>query len=208
MPTLIDGYNLMHAGGLLGKKLGSDQFRKIRTRFLTDLAHALGPIRAHDTTIVFDASNPPYDLPEKSRHKGLTVLYAINDENADARLEQLIAEHSAPKRLRVVSSDRRVRLAAKRRRAISVSADEFWVEIDRLKAAPRRYKNAENTAPAPKAKPPRDPRLTDGEIAFWAEEFQDLDAMPETQEALGDGPSMLTDADIARIEREIEDEFK
>ena len=52
-----------------------------------------------------------------------------------------------------------------------------------------------------------DPRLTDNERAFWAAEFQDLEAMPETQEALGDGPSMLTDADIARIEREIEDEM-
>ena len=205
MPTLIDGYNLMYAGGLLGKKLGPDQFRKVRTRFLNDLAHALGPIRSHETTVVFDASNPPFELPAKSKHKGLTVLYAINHENADALLERLIAENSAPKRLKVVSTDRRVRQAATRRRAVSITADDFWVEIDRLKATPRRVEKSEEATP-PKSEPLRDPRLTDGELAFWAAAFQDLEAMPETHEALGDGPSMLTDADIARIEREVEDE--
>ena len=207
MPTLIDGYNLMFAGGLLGKKLGPDQFRKIRTRFLNDLSHALGPLRAHETTVVFDASNPPFDLPARSRHKGLTVLYAINDEDADTLLERLIAENSAPKRLKVISSDRRVRQAATRRRATSITADDFWVEIDRLKSSPRRVETLEEVTPPPKSPPPCDPRLTDNERAFWAAEFQDLEAMPETQEALGDGPSMLTDADIARIEREIEDEM-
>ena len=205
MPTLIDGYNLMFAGGLLGKKLGPDQFRKVRTRFLNDLAHALGPIRSHETTVVFDASNPPFDLPTKSTHKGLTILFAVNDENADARLEQLIAEHSAPKRLRVVSSDRRVRVAATRRRAVSISSDDFWVEIDRLNASPRRVDSSENTA-SPKLEPKRDPRLTDHELKFWAAEFQDLEQMPETQEALGNGPTMLTDEDIARIQHEVDGE--
>ena len=46
MRTLIDGYNLMYALGLLGKRHGPDGFRKVRTRFLNDLAGALGAIAA------------------------------------------------------------------------------------------------------------------------------------------------------------------
>src|SRR5438093_12747477 len=109
MRTLIDGYNLMHAVGLLGRRFGPDGFRRARLRFLNDLAAALGPVEAHQTTIVFDAAAPPEHAPRESTHKGLTVLFAVGDENADERIELLIAQHSAPKSLTVVSSAHRVR---------------------------------------------------------------------------------------------------
>ena len=66
--------------------------------------------------MVFDASVPPGDFPPVSIYRGLSVLFALGDENADARIEQLIGEHSNPKTLTVVSSDNRIRLAATRRR--------------------------------------------------------------------------------------------
>ena len=49
--------------------------------------------------VVFDASAAPEDRPKQSTHKGLTVIYAVDEENADARIEQLIAAHSSPKGL-------------------------------------------------------------------------------------------------------------
>src|SRR3954467_12446391 len=104
MRTLIDGYNLMYALGLLGKRLGPDGFRKVRTRFLNDLAAALGAVEAHQTTVVFDAADPPGHLPRESTFKGITVVFAVDDDDADERIERLIAAHSAPKGLTVVSS--------------------------------------------------------------------------------------------------------
>jgi len=195
---LIDGYNLMFAGGLLGKRFGPDGFRKVRTRFLNDLAAALGPVDASQTVVIFDASAAPGDVPKKTNHKGIGVLFAVDDENADARIELLIAEHSAPKGLTVVSSDRRIRQAATRRRARSVSADDFWVTLDALKRKPRLTE-----APVPATTVPK---LSEAESVYWQNEFAGLDALPETQQALNDGPVMITDAEIAAIEREIERE--
>src|ERR1700712_1360407 len=123
MRILIDGYNLMFAGGLLGKKFGPRGFRQVRNRFLNDLADTLGPLDARQTTVVFDAASAPADLPHSSTHKGLSVVYAVDNESADERIEELIAGHSVPKSLTVVSSDRRIRLAASRRKALAVTAD-------------------------------------------------------------------------------------
>ncbi len=43
MRLLIDGYNVMFAQGLVGKRYGIDHFRKARTHFLNKLADAAGP---------------------------------------------------------------------------------------------------------------------------------------------------------------------
>lgn len=200
MRTLIDGYNLMYAGGLLGRKFGPDGFRKVRHRFLNDLAAALDPIDAHQTTIVFDASNPPPDAARQSRHKGLTIIYAVGDEDADSRLEFLIAHDSAPKGLTVVSSDHRIRQAAHRRKATVITSDEYW---DRLKAPKRR------TAPArlPTAEERgRREGPSSSEAAYWLEAFGALDEAPETREALRSADFVPTDEEIAQIEREVERE--
>lgn len=204
MRTLIDGYNLMHAVGLMSRRFGPDGFRKVRQRFLNDLADLLEPVEAHQTTIVFDAATPPANAPLKSRHKGLTVIYSVGDENADARLEWLIAHHSAPKSLTVVSSDHRVRDAASRRKATVLTADEFWTRIkDRKGRAPPR------PAPAPTAEElARQHGPTSEEAAYWLDAFADLVDAPETRQALRSDDFVPTDDDIARIEREVEDEFR
>ena len=132
MLWLIDGYNLMYAmGAISGKEPGPEAFRRKRRRFLNVLADALGasgpgrqrwsstPIRPRPTSI----SSPSF--------KGLTLIFALGDENADARIEQLIAQHSAPKSLTVVSTDRRIRRAAARRKARAMTAEEFLDLIER-----------------------------------------------------------------------------
>ena len=201
MRVLIDGYNVMFANGLLGKRLGPDGLRKIRHRFLNDLADALGPLDALETTVVFDAAQAPPGMPKQTPHKGLLVVFAVDDENADARIEHLIAKHSHPKGLTVVSSDRRIRQAATRRKARPVTAEAFWGELDarkRRKVPP----------PIDPPKPSLAPQVSAEESAYWQREFRGVDAMPETREAFSPESAMLTDDDIARIEREIEREFR
>ena len=202
MRYLIDGYNLMFAGGLLGKRLGPQAFRRIRDRFLNDLAGALGSVDSHQTTVVFDASNAPEKYASEVTYRGISVVFAVDDENADARIELLIARHPNPKTLSVVSSDRRIRQAAERRRSRAITADDFWVELDsRKEAADPGFKPPSR----PKQERPRD--LSAEESAYWLQEFGDLDDQPETREAFGtDVIPMLSDAEIAELEREIEHE--
>ncbi len=117
MRWLIDGYNIMHAGGRLAPKLGREGFRRARRRFLDDLAQALGNERASQTTVVFDASVPPGDFPLVTTYRGIHLVFALEDEDADTRIEQIIGHDSNPRTLTVISSDRRIRQAASRRRA-------------------------------------------------------------------------------------------
>jgi uncharacterized protein len=201
MRYLVDGYNLMYAGGLLGKRLGAEAFRRARKRFLNNLADTLGPLGAHATTVVFDASTAPEEGPSVLLHKGLTVIYAVTTDDADERIEHLIAGHSTPRSLTVVSSDRRIRRAATRRKARSVSADDFWVALDTLKE--RRGRSSPSPASEPSS---NDPPLHHEEREHWLREFQHLDQQPETREALAPDAAMLTDEEIARLEREIERE--
>lgn len=197
MRILIDGYNVMHAVGLMGKRLGPDRFRRARQRFLNTLADGLGPVDAHQTTVVFDAVAPPEEFPAQTTHKGITVVFAVGDDSADARIEQLIAQHGTPKTLTVVSSDLRIRQAAERRKARALTADAF---LDQLETS-RRAK------PVPKTDTTKERPLSSRESAYWQEVFADLEADPATHEALQQEPTLLTDADIAAIEREIEREF-
>lgn len=195
MRTLIDGYNLMYALGVMTRRFGPDGLRKARHRFLNDLAALLEPVEAHLTTVVFDASSALEQAPPQTRHKGLTVIFAVGDENADARLERLIAGHSAPKGLTVVSSDHRVRDAASRRKANVLAADTYW---DQLQERRRRRKAPPASTEAP----------TPTESAYWQEAFRDVSEMPEAREVFDESRGLgLTDEEIARIEREVEEEF-
>jgi predicted RNA-binding protein with PIN domain len=205
MRWLIDGYNVMHAGGRLGPKLSRDGFRRARRRFLDELSAALGPQAARQTTVVFDASVHPGDFALDAHYRGLGILFALGDENADARIEQLIAADADPRTLTVVSSDRRIRQAAVRRRTRSLTADQYWELIDDLKERSRFKAKTE----VPVATTPRDrqPQPVADESAHWLEAFRDVDDLPEIQQALAPNRALLTDAEIAEIEREVEREM-
>ena len=204
MRTLIDGYNLMFAGGLLGQKFGPEGFRKARHRFLNDLASTSDPVEAHLTTVVFDANDAPGHVPSlDARHKGITVLFAVDHDSADERIEDLIARHSSPKTLTVVSSDHRIQRAATRRKAKVLSADEFLTRMDSRKER-KRDRSSRSSPKRPFARSPR----AAGEAAYWLEEFRDLDESDEAREVFRGDPSFPTDEELARIEREVEEEFR
>ena len=201
MRTLIDGYNLMHARGLMQGKFAPDAFRKARHRFLADLAAAMDPVEDHQTTVVFDASKPPHDRPARQKLKGIEIVFAVGDENADERIEKLIAAHSAPKSLTVVSSDLRIRQAAERRRAKVILSDDFLSNLANRRRRPE-------TAPPPLSaeEQARDRGLSTAEAAFWMAEFADMANEPGLGERLRSSDFVPTDEEIARIEREVREE--
>ena len=200
MQWLIDGYNVMHAAGAVDGRKGRERFRLARRRFLNELADALGPL-VHETTVVFDASKPPGDFPVESVYKGITVVFAVADADADARIERMIARHSNPKALTVVSTDRRVRQAATRRKARALKADDFLDRMSTLAYEHQRPPKEDR----PDAKP-SPTSMDDAEKAHWNEVFGSIEDDPKIRKALKPGPGMLTDAEIAEIQREIDRE--
>jgi predicted RNA-binding protein with PIN domain len=200
MRTLIDGYNLMFADGLPAKRPGTDAFRKARQRFLDKLVRGLGPFESAQTTVVFDATDYPSNLPAVTTYKGMTVLFAVDDEDADARIERLIAEHPSPKTLRVVSTDRRIRTATARRKARAMTADEFLVSLEDRKP-PKPIPSAPLAASAPRNRP-----LSPQESAYWLEQFGGLDDEPEVRELARPDSFGPSDAEIAEIQREVDEE--
>lgn len=203
MRTLIDGYNVMFAGGLMGRKFGPDEFRQVRQRFLNDLAASMDADAARGTTVVFDAATAPPARSSTAHHKGITVLFAVDADDADSLIEELIAHHSSPKTLTVVSSDIRIKTAAHRRRARAVTADEYWTEMDDRKA---RLKFARAVPAARKADLAATPSAREADA--WAREFADVDRMVEARELFHPPHGFITDADLVRVAREVEAESR
>jgi len=206
MLWLIDGYNLMYAAGAIGgKEIGRELFQRKRRQFLNRLAESLGPERSRETTVVFDANSPPPDFDLETIYRGISLIFALGDENADARIESIVARHATPKALTVVSTDRRVRQAATRRKAKVLRAEEFLDLLDQFRRQDSRP-NAGDRAQANRTLD-RDAPLSASEAEFWLAEFGEIADAPETREAFTPQSSaMITDEEIARIQREIDEE--
>jgi uncharacterized protein len=162
MSLLIDGYNLLHASGILGRGVGPGGLERSRSALLNFLAESLDARQLAGTTVVFDSRGAPPGLPRKIEFRGMTVRFADPGSDADQTIEELIAANSAPRRLTVVSSDHRLHRAARRRRAKAIDSDLWYGEIIR-----QRIDRVRTKSPAQKpAEPP-----TESEVRFWLKQF-------------------------------------
>ena len=127
---IIDGYNLMHAAGLARERYGPGDLERCRNRLLGFLARRLTAAERRRTTIVFDAGAVPSELPRTYRVEEMEVRFARTGGDADTLIEELVAGHSAPKQVQVVSSDHRLQRAARRRRASFVESPDFYTRLD------------------------------------------------------------------------------
>jgi predicted RNA-binding protein with PIN domain len=162
MALLIDGYNLLHASGILGRGRGQSALERSRSALLNVLAQSLPADELARTTVVFDARDPPWGLSRKLDHQGMTVYFAARHEDADSMIEELIKTHSAPRHLVVVSSDHRLHRAAKRRRATAIDSDLWFRELVRSRLA--RDQSGELAKP--------EGPFSTGEVDFWLRQFQ------------------------------------
>jgi uncharacterized protein len=128
---IIDGYNLLHAAGLARLRYGPGDLERCRNRLLGYLRRHLPATERNRTTVVFDAADAPPDRPRQMTLDGMTVLFAVRGGDADTEIERLIAAHSAPRQVRVVSSDHRLQKAARRRRAVVLDSDAFLDRLER-----------------------------------------------------------------------------
>jgi len=166
MSLLIDGYNLMHAAGIIGRGAGPGGLERSRLALLNFIAESLDTAEVTQTTVVFDAANAPPGLPRTLVHRGLTVRFADKHESADELIEELIQLDSSPRRLIVVSSDHRLHRAARRRKATPIDSDIWHAQV----VQKRRQRN--QASPAQTARKPVSP-LAESEVEFWLRQFSD-----------------------------------
>src|SRR5581483_35244 len=143
MRYLIDGYNLMFALGLLSKQVRPDGVEPARRRLLEFLHARLGDDCGR-ATVVFDAARAPRQTPAEEYDRGLHIYYALSQE-ADDLIEELIRRESTPQGLAVVSDDRRLREAA-RRRGCGVLRCLDFVELVAFPARPSTEATGDNAA--------------------------------------------------------------
>jgi uncharacterized protein len=169
MSLLIDGYNLLNATGIPSRGKGPGNLERARQALLNTLAESLPADELPRTTVVFDASESPWGVAREQKHRGITVLFAAKDDDADSVIERLIVADSAPKRLTVVSSDHRLQKAAHRRRATAIDSDVWFAQLLRDRAARLQSQSptANPTADIPKPSEP----LSPGEVEHWLRQF-------------------------------------
>jgi uncharacterized protein len=163
MALVIDGYNLLHASGILPRGIGPGTLQRARGALLNFLVESLEPDELAKTVVVFDARAAPVGRPRLVNHRGLQVHFAPNPGDADALIEKLISENHSPRKLLVVSSDHRLQRAAKRRRAQAIDSDRWYGEVIR-----RRMGRGREAAEEP-AKPTGP--LSEHEVARWLSQF-------------------------------------
>ena len=132
MPVLVDGNNLLHAarsaeeaGPLLGRSMLCDRLAEWAGR------------RGERVHVVFDGPAPEPALAKQIGNPGIAVSYG-GRLTADALLVEILETDSAARRLVVVSTDREIAQAARRRRARPIRSDEFWALVRQDLARPVR----------------------------------------------------------------------
>lgn len=172
MLLLIDAYNLMHHSDALERRRDARWLQRARERLLKSLAKHLPDDVARQTCLVFDAARPPAGAVSELVQFQIQVLYAVNHDEADDLIEELIAKHPTPKRLTVVSSDHRIHRAAARRGVTCFDADPWYDEL--LDKGPRlaiglEPKDGSGCEERESEKPQME--LTAEELAEWLRHF-------------------------------------
>ncbi len=116
---IIDGYNLLWS---VHKEADHGELDDLQLCRL--IGQYLRLIRRQGQ-IVFDGIGPPDKVPF-GHISNLEVIFSGQTKDADTVIEAKIAADSAPKRLTIVSSDQRIRKAARAAKAVSVKSEKFY----------------------------------------------------------------------------------
>jgi len=154
--VLIDGYNLLRAV----QNLSEQSFNITDVQLCLVLSEYLYRIKKKGC-IVFDGTGPR-DKTAFKNIRNLEVVFSGSSREADDIIEEQVLENTAPKRLIVVSSDRRIKTAAKKRKAIAADCVDFWMEVIKTLEKKRKRK------PEPQAK---FIGISELETELWLKEF-------------------------------------
>jgi predicted RNA-binding protein with PIN domain len=155
MPILIDGHNLLHAVKAMteGETFDEAQLCGLISGYLRQTKQR--------GEIIFDGRGP-LDKSGLAGTDNLEILFSGSSDDADSIIEDRIRASTAPKHLTVISNDHRLIKAAEARKAVVITADDFWEKI--VKQLSRR-----RHPPEPQGKRQG---ITEGETDFWLKFFK------------------------------------
>jgi predicted RNA-binding protein with PIN domain len=168
MRFLIDGYNLLHRLGLMRTRMGPGELAGARRRLVSLLKAACGK-DAGLICIVFDSAGASPKRGPDQIDQDIDIRFARRGEAADDVIEDLIRSHSAPKQLTVISDDRRLQRAARRRACRVVSCTSYLEEVERK----LRPDSPDPKADATAALSPAD------DAGLWLRTFASIEQDPE-----------------------------
>ncbi len=127
---IVDGYNVIFAWPEL-KALAAKGLGLARTRLLDMLANYQGYTQC-DMIAVFDAYKVPGGQGSRENQGNVHIAYTKENETADMYIERLVNDIGKNETVRVVTSDRLIRLGALRSGVLRTSSSEFKAELDRV----------------------------------------------------------------------------
>lgn len=169
MRVLIDGYNLLFQSGLGGRARGPGWIKNARDQLLAFIQGRMSSDWLKSTVVVFDKSQGSQSHLDFQTSLGLQVKFAVEHDEADDMIEELIRKHFSPKSLTVVSSDLRVRRQATTRRAEAVDSEQFLRRLEQAYyldhgQSPEQDYRTDQTSSG---------ELSEEEVEFWLREFGD-----------------------------------
>lgn len=152
---IIDGHNLLHSI----VKVDHDSEPTSDVQLCWVISRYMKAV-SENGEIVFDGTGPR-DKSGFDNIAHLEVFFAGLGTDADSVIENKIKASTAPKRLTIVSSDRRLRNSARSRKATSVKSEVFWGNLQKQlrRKKPVREPEAKRTG------------LTESETKQWLEFF-------------------------------------
>ena len=198
---IIDGYNLMHAVGLARRTYAPGQLQRCRTQLLRYLAGHLAAPERERTTVVFDAGEAPPDLPRQTMAAGMRVCFASPGKEADDTIEELIAAHSSPRQIRLVSSDHRLQRSARRRRGEFVDSEVFAAELEHRGPVAETDPDAVDAEAGLGSKERPDPGM---DVEAWLKIFGGITEVIQRETESSRGTAPIDQADVAALRDEID----
>ena len=156
MPLIIDGHNLLHSIKKVTE--GSESISEVR---LCQIISEYLRLTDEKGEIVFDGTGPQ-DKSLFDNINTLEVFFAGLGSDADAVIESKIKASTAPKRLTIVSADRRLWDAARGRKAAVVKSQVFWEKLCRRLSRKK----------AAKEPPAKHLGITESETEQWLKLFE------------------------------------
>jgi predicted RNA-binding protein with PIN domain len=155
MFLIVDGYNLLR----LAEKVETWESITdvVMCRMVSQYLRTIGATGL----VVFDGIGPPDKQPFEN-FSNMEVIFSGRNADADSIILRKISVDSAPKGLVVVSSDREIQAAAKKRKAVPMKSQVFFGQM------------AEELGK--KRKPPQEPPqkrtgISEGETEEWLKTF-------------------------------------
>jgi hypothetical protein len=154
MPVIIDGHNL------LWSIRNTEEDLSITDAGLCRILDSYFRITGDKAEIIFDGIGPP-NKTEFNDIKNIEVTFSGKTSDCDAVIEDRIVASTAPKRLTVISSDRRLRDAASARKSAAVKSEDFWDEVKKRLSRQKKSKEP----------PGKRKGLTESETELWLKTF-------------------------------------